>query len=129
MADLTKLTTVDREHQKFGVNSNGDVIVRTSGDGTFSLTGLNNGGLITEITLNSTTWTPLPLTPLTNRNALAIQNRSGLEIKINYDNTVVGYVGIAMSDGDERSYDITDAITIYAKSISGTPTITIEELS
>jgi len=129
MADLKKLARNDREFEKFGLDAKGNVIVRTSGEGTFSLTGLNNGGLVTEITLNPTTWTPLPTTALANRNAMSIQNRSGLEIKINYNNTVVGYVGIAMSDGDERSYDITDAIVIYAKSISGTPTITVEELS
>ena len=129
MADLKKLARNDREFEKSGLDANGDVIVRTSGAGTFSLTGLNNGGLVTEITLNPTTWTALPTTALANRNAMSIQNRSGLEIKINYNNTVVGYVGIAMSDGDERMYDITDAIVIYAKSISGTPTITVEELS
>ena len=77
MADWKKLARNDRELEKFGLDATGDVIVRTSGAGTFSLTGLNNGGLVTEITLNPTTRTALPTTALANRNAMSIQNRTG----------------------------------------------------
>lgn len=92
-------------------------------------TGLNNGGLMTEVEINATTWTALPPAPLLNRNAISIQNSSNLEIKINYRDDIVGYVGMVMVAGGERFYDITDAIQIYAKSLSGTPTINVEELS
>ena len=97
--------------------------------GSISSSGLRNAGLITEVTLNSTTWTALPPTALTNRNALSMQNRSGIEIKLQYDPTTVGYVGMVVPDGYERQYDITENIVIYAKASSGNPVITIEELS
>ena len=91
--------------------------------------GLSVGGKITEVTLNSTTWTALPAVPLANRNAVGIQNRSGIEVKMNYDNTVVGYVGVVIPDSGERFYDITGAIILYAKSVSGTPKVIVEEIA
>lgn len=91
--------------------------------------GLNIAGLLTEVTLNTATWTALPPTPLVNRNAISIQNQGGTEIKINYDNTVPTYSGVKIIANGERYYEITDNIIIYAKSASGTPTILIEELS
>lgn len=103
--------------------------IRTSLSGNLRPSGLNVGGLITEVTLDSTSWTPLPATPLANRNAICIQNRSNIEIKINYDNTVPTYTGMVIVNNGERFYDISDGIIIYAKATSGTPTITIEELA
>jgi len=100
-----------------------------SGTVSASPAGLKNGGRVTEVTLNSATWTALPPTPLTARNALAVQNSSGIEIKVNYSAGIAGYHGIIIAAGSERSYDITDAIVLYAKSASGTPTINVEELS
>ena len=91
--------------------------------------GLTVGGLITQVPVNSTTWTALPPTALLNRNALSIQNISGTDIKINYNNATVGYVGVTIASGSERFYSITDTIIIYAKSSSGTPTIQTEELA
>lgn len=91
--------------------------------------GLEIAGKVTEVALNSATWTALPATALANRNAICIQNPTGIEIKINYDNSVVGYVGVIIGPSGERYYDITDSIVIYAKSASGTPTVNVEELS
>lgn len=105
------------------------VIAGQPSTGTVQFTGLSIGGKVTEVTIDSTSWTPLPATPLAQRNALAIQNLSGIEIKLNYDNTIVGYVGMVVANGAERQYDITDAIVIYAKAASGTPTINVEELA
>ena len=96
---------------------------------TARLSGLSVGGLVTEVTLNSTTWTALPITPLSGRNAIAIQNKSGTEIKINYSSSVVGYVGMVISNGSERYYDITEDIIIYGKSLSDNPVINVEELA
>jgi len=104
---------------------------RTTADvtGEIRLTGLNIAGKITEVTINNTGWTALPATALTDRNALAIQNWSDTEVKINYDNTV-GYVGMIISaNGGERQYDITDNIVMYGRSSSGTKTLYIEEIS
>lgn len=92
--------------------------------------GLSIGGKVTEVALNSSTWTALPSAPLTNRNSIAIQNRTLYQIKINYDNNVSGYVGMVIDSGEDRFYDITEDIIIYAKSESGsTPTVFVEELS
>ena len=87
------------------------------------------GGRITEVSVNDSTWTALPTTALASRNALTVQNQSDREIKVNYDNTESGYVGIIIASGGERYYDIADAVTLYAKSESGTVTIAIEELA
>lgn len=97
--------------------------------GVVSPSGLRNGGLITPVTLNAATWTALPPSALPGRNAICIQNISAVEIRLQYDNTVVGYVGITIASGSERFYDITDSILLYAKSSAGTPVIMIEEIS
>lgn len=118
------------EQLKFSTDSDtGEVIVRTSAKGSFSPVGLSTAGKITIVEINSSSWTPLPNTPLINRNALSIQNKSGSQIVINYDNSTVGYVGIEIENGEERFYAIRDSIVIYAKSQSLTVNIICEELS
>lgn len=119
----------DLELQKFALDSDGKVIVKTSTKGTFSPTGLNIAGRVTEVVLNDATWTALPATALTSRNAISVQNQSTTAVKVNYDNSVSGYVGMLIPAGGERFYDITDSIVMYAKSESGTPTIVVEEIS
>tara|TARA_R110000868_G_scaffold132464_6_gene343579 strand:- start:290 stop:673 length:384 start_codon:yes stop_codon:yes gene_type:complete len=120
---------VDREYAKFQEDEAGLVRIRTITEGSLRPQGLRTGGRITEVTINASTWTALPVTALTDRNALGIQNRSGQEIKINYDNTTVGYVGVYMDDGEQRFYDITDDIQIYAKSSSSSCAVVVEEIS
>lgn len=122
----------DREFQKFVDVSPGETAVRVSGEnfsGSFTVSGLKISGKVTEVVINSTTWTALPATPLAARNALAIQNFSGQLIKLNYSNSVVGLVGTIVPDERERFYDISDSIVIYAKCTSGTCTIVVEELA
>jgi hypothetical protein len=97
--------------------------------GVMSPSGLRNGGRITLVALNAVTWTALPPTPLTDRNAMCIQNISGVEIRLQYDSATVGYVGVVIASGSERFYDITDTIMVYAKSSAGAPVIVIEEIS
>lgn len=91
--------------------------------------GLTTAGLLTPVALDAISWTALPPLALIDRNAISIQNVSGVEIKINYDNAEPGYVGTVIDSGSERFYNITDAIQIYAKASAGTPTIMIEEIS
>lgn len=106
------------------------VVAGSTLTGVFSVTGLKTAGLVTEVSINDTTWTALPATPLSARNAISIQNVSAVEIKLNYS-AVVGYVGVRLFPSGERFYDITDAIVLYAKAYpgAGTVTIVIEELS
>lgn len=126
-------TLQDREFEKFDVNGDGDVIVRTSltGDitGEFTPTGLKNGGRVTEVTLSDSAWTALPPGgALLNRNAINIQNYSGSQIKINYVSNV-GYIGTLINDNSERNYDITEHIQLYARAEIGAPVIILEEIS
>lgn len=97
--------------------------------GTFTPSGLQNGGLVTQVVLNTTTWTALPPVALANRNAINIQNYSGDDIVLNYSNAVAGLVGIEMRDQSERNYDIKETIILYAKSKTGGATIVVEEIS
>lgn len=122
------------EDQKVVVWDGTNPIVVTDGQlqtsGTTKPSGLNVGGIVTEVTLSDSSWVALPGTAQTDRNAIAIQNYSGSEVKINFDNGQVGYVGIILQDGAERQYDITDNIIIYGKAASGTsPVLYIEEIS
>ena len=133
MAIEVNLPITDAEREKFTRTDGNEVAVRTKIDGalegSFSVTGLSKEGKITEVTIASSGWTPLPLNSLTDRNAMSIQNYSDEEIKLNYDPNESDYVGITMLPKTERYYDITDGITIYAKSKSATAVITVEELA
>jgi hypothetical protein len=120
----------DREYQKFeDVDGETTVRVTQKGTSTVQWSGLRIGGKMTLVTLNASTWTALPPTPLANRNAVGVQNQSATDIKFNYDNTEPGFVGILVKNNGERYYDITDNVIIYAKAASGTPTILVEEIA
>ncbi len=97
----------------------------------FYPSGLRFAGKITVVTINDTTWTALPASPLANRNAMSIQNTTNNELKLQYDNTTVGYVGIRMFPSAERMYDVTDSIPIYAKLEPGAAPqdVVVEEIS
>lgn len=132
---LSPLTTLNDRHMRSfrddGVDTDGNPKTKVAVDGSFSATfsGLSVGGQVTEVTIDNTSWTALPATALLNRNAIAIQNRTGQEIKINYDNSEPGYVGIVIDDKSERFYDITDDILIYAKSKTSSCVVFVEELA
>ena len=130
------------ENEKFALNDQGDVVVRVADDDATevleeirdngieaNLTGLSVAGKITEVTLSSASWTALPVTALVNRNGMGIQNPSAVQIKLNFDNTEPGFIGWIINAGSETFVDIRDTVVIYAKAQSGTPTITIMEVS
>lgn len=97
--------------------------------GSFAPSGLHVAGKITIVNVDNLTWTPLPVVPLTARNAMSIQNRSGQEVKLQFDNTTVGYTGLVLPNNGERFYDITDNILIFCKSQTSACSIVVEELS
>lgn len=123
----------DREYEKFDLNNDGEVVVRTtlSGEvsGEFTPSGLRISGKVTEVVLSDTAWTALPPVALINRNAINIQNYSGTQIKLNFDPSIPGYTGVVVNDQSERNYDIKDTILVYAKAEIGNPVIIIEEVS
>jgi len=92
--------------------------------------GLSIAGRVSVVALSDSAWTELPATALADRNAIAIQNQSDYEIKLNYSDSVSGYVGVIVPSGAERFYDITPDIPIYARFESGgSGSVVIEELS
>jgi len=122
----------DREYQKFIDIAPGETAVRVSGanfSGTVSISGLSIAGKISTVTINSITWTALPLASLTARNGISVHNQTNTQMKINYDNTEPGYVGPIINSGGERYYDIRDTIILYGKCQAGTIDVVIEELS
>lgn len=120
----------DREYQKFDRNAEGEVVVRTTSEGTFSQSGLSIGGRHSIVTINDSAWTLLPASALENRNAISIQNFSGAEIKVNYQDDV-DYVGMRIPNGNERYYDIKESILIYGRAAlgSGSVDLDVEELA
>lgn len=72
-------------------------------------------GLITKVDITNIGWTALPLTALSGRRAINIQNPSGLEVYINYSNTAQIDSSIKIASDGERSYDAKDTITYYAR--------------
>lgn len=119
----------DREYRKFTCDGD-DVAVRTKG--SISPAGLSNGGRITLVSINESTWTPVPATPLANRNGLSIQNfATGANVLIEYDNTAPATKGVNIVENAERFYTITDSIIIYARTKPGGGTVDVicEELS
>lgn len=97
--------------------------------GTFTPSGLQTGGLVSQVALNSTTWTALPASAFTGRNGMGIQNDNAVQVKVNFSAGVVGFIGWTVQPNGEFFIDVSDSITVYAKSASGTPTVTIMEVA
>lgn len=116
-------------YYRFPGGGNSTVTGAVSITGSVQVSGLTIAGLVSSVVINDVTWTAVPATPLANRNALCIFNTSVVEIKLNYSSGVAGYFGVPLAAGNQRFYDITDSIIMYAKSSSGSPTIIVEELS
>lgn len=117
-------------YNRYPQGNTGTVTVTGTVTGTFQPTGLTTAGRVSIVTINQTTWTALPTTPLTARNAINVQNMNTQTVKVNYDNTTVGYVGMTIFvSGGERQYAITPSIVIYAKSETSSCDLNIEELS
>jgi hypothetical protein len=94
--------------------------------GVVQLSGLTKGGKVTKVSVNDAGWTALPAIALPERNAIAVQNRSGVAVRINYDYTgpLPGNDdGMELNGFGERQYDITDKIVLYARVVAGGGTI------
>jgi hypothetical protein len=117
-----------REFDKFE-DLGGLTAVRTTGSATF--TGLKTGGLVTHLTLNASTWSALPTTPLLGRNSLTVQNISGNGniVLWNYSNSAPITEGFRIEDGGFKSVAITDSVITYAKMLSGAGTIVVDEVA
>lgn len=117
-------------YNRYPQGNTGTVTVTGTVSGTFQQVGLSIAGRVSVVTINNTTWTALPSSPLANRNAINVQNMSTQTAKLNYDSGTVGYVGMTIfANGGERQYAITPAIIVYAKSETSSIDLNIEELS
>lgn len=85
-------------------------------------------GRTTLVPLNSATWTALPAIGLADRVSLLVVNLGPETVNLNYQ-TPVANEGKPLTSGAWAGYDITEAITVYARSTAGTPTVVVEELS
>jgi hypothetical protein len=123
---ITDLTIDDLERRKFDLNDDSEVIVRTSADITGEITpsGLNVAVKITTLTVG-TTAVKLPTTALTNRNAIAIHNKSSSFTLYVGPSTVTADSVTGTTSGWEVTadsfvqLDITDAVEIYGRCASG----------
>jgi len=126
-----------KEAEKFTTDGAGDTAVNVVGQ--ITPRGLYTAGQVTKIPLDDTSWTPLErsaltiptgLGPLSGKNSMSIQNRSKKDMLLQYDNTNSDdSVAILVKAGSERFYDIEGTIVIYAKTVSGSADIILEELS
>ena len=91
--------------------------------------GLKIAGLITPVLLGTGAWSPLPATALTNRNSMAIQNTTADQIRLNFSAASPAGEGWIVNPNGEFFIDITDAIVLYGRAVTGTPTVTVMELS
>lgn len=128
MAIPRTLQTLEVEKFKESTVDPDKPCVRVCTEGTQSVSGLTIAGRIIFVTLSSIAWVALPVAPLVNRNAISIQNVSGIQMKVNFVSNL-GYVGIIIEDGAERFYNITDDIIIFGRATSGSPIIAVEEVS
>lgn len=116
--------------QVIDYNDDGEAIIRTElTAGESSQTSLKLAGRVSEVQLNPVTWTPLPAIPFDRRKSLNIQNYSGIDIKLNFDNTVSDFKGVLLRDSSERAYNIEGSIVLYAKSQTANPVIVVEEIA
>jgi hypothetical protein len=113
----------------FPGNKRGLDVSIAGGTAQFTPSGLTIGGLITRVTINNTGWTALPATPLTDRNTIAVQNKSVGEIYINFDNSAAVADSWLVTAGGSVSYGITESIVLYARSAAASADVIVKELA
>ena len=123
LTDETKLYYVSPDGQTVYINAK--VL------GQMQQVGLSKEGKITTVELSDAEWRPLPPIPLDDRNCLAIQNRSGVELALDFVDTRNYADGWIIDHIGEKMYPIKPEILIYARleAGAGTQNIKVEELA
>lgn len=121
----------DREMGKFADGDNpGETKVRVVGDFNATISGLSIQGRLTEVTIDNTTWTPLPAVPLSNRNTIRMYNLTGQTIYYNFAaSDLPTLTGWPVVTGGIENLQLTDSIIIYAKSASSSVILLVAELA
>jgi hypothetical protein len=136
LADIGSQTVIFDDVQNkhyFARGASGVQDVKIDGGSVQSTpSGLKIGGRHSFVTINSTTWTKVPATALTDRNSMGLFNESSVKIKFRYlegiGDTLFRGTPIP-ANGSSQFRDITDAIDIYCKCETGTVEVTVEEIA
>jgi len=124
----------DLEYDKFDLDENGKVIVRTSATGDFSTSGLKTG-IRTTTMLVGTTAVKLPAIALAGRNSMTIHNKSESQIlyiggsNVTADSVIGTTGGAEIGPGSFWNTDIKGSIEIYGRVDSGSILIKITEVA
>lgn len=98
--------------------------------GEFTPVGLTIGGKFQRVTLNDTTWTALPATPLVDRNTVKFENDTAFDVFINFGSGEPLDGMLVPANGGTLSYPVRDTITLYGIFESGgSGTLKVEELA
>lgn len=89
---------------------------------------INGSVLYTKLPIDNTSWTKVITTALPRRAVLSIQNNTGQLVKLRHD-SIAGFDGIFLQDGQERNYDADENFTIYAKSQTSNCVLDIEQIA
>lgn len=132
MTELTDSIS-DLERKKFRKEDD-EIVVAVTGKTLSQQTGLSVKGRHTEVLIDDSSWTPLPMVQLASANVISIQNYTGFQMKVNFIDDVmlgVGYVGTRIADKSERMYDISNGIQPYGRLApgSGSAFVDVEELA
>jgi hypothetical protein len=132
-----------REFEKFRQTPSGKTVVAVTADtdapmpisgavtGSFSASGLTIGGLITQLSIDASAWYPAPTTALADRNNITVQNISGNGgvVLWNYSGSAPATEGFRIEDGGFKSVAITETIPVFLRMLSGSGTVTVDEVA
>lgn len=124
----------EREYEKFGLDDEGFVYVRTSVFGEIRPSGLDVAIKTTTMTVGSTA-VALPATALEGRNSIILHNKSITEtLYIGNDDVTADTVngttsGYELAPGAFFNIDITDNIVIYGITEGATITVKVTEVA
>jgi hypothetical protein len=98
--------------------------------GEVQLVGLSTEGRVTHVPITNAAWTPIPAAALGGRQSIALQNFTGGDVRLNWDNTKPLTEGVILANGNERYYTVAEGLTLYAVHTSlVAATIIAEELA
>jgi len=96
--------------------------------------GAFSSGVMTEVSLDDSSWTALPSSALSDRVFVSVQYSDfnagkSKQVLLNYSNSAASDEGIRLGGGDIWSRTISDSITIYGRVTSGSADVIVEEIS
>lgn len=127
--------TTDSTQPKAQVTTTEDTVDSKCGLDVSIIKGSNSGsnlktGLVSIVSVPDDSWVPLPTTALSGRVSLAIQNLSGVDLEVKYENAGGFGTGMLVATGSERAYELPEGLVLYGRvASSGPKNIRIEELA